>query len=69
MNLFKNTFKSSRENLDFFLSGQKGTGVSSLESAISGIKPDKNQLKTNGVESFSFKEDFYGCVSNLFCEW
>ena len=58
MNKFMSLFRRLRDqrNVDLFISGQKGSGVSSVASALAGIKPESDPVSTNGAQNWFFKK-------------
>ena len=61
MSLFCKANEEKKAN--FFISGQKGSGVSSVASAFAGIKPESDPLSTNGVQNWFFQKG----LSRSFC--
>ena len=61
VSLFCNEDEEKKAN--FFITGQKGSGVSSVASAFAGIKPESDPLSTNGVQNWFFQKG----LSRSFC--
>ena len=60
MDRFINIIRRIKEkrNVDIFISGQKGSGVSSVASTLAGIKPDSDPLSTNGIQNWFFEKGY-----------
>ena len=58
MDRFINLFRRIKEqrNVELFISGQKGSGVSSVASTLAGIKPDSDPIPTNGIQNWFFEK-------------
>ena len=52
---------NEKKKADFFITGQKGSGVSSVASALAGIKPESDPLSTNGVQNWFFQKGKTTC--------
>ena len=53
--------KKEERQANFFITGQKGSGVSSVASALAGIKPESDPLSTNGIQNWFFQKGRYNC--------
>ena len=53
--------KKEERQANIFITGQKGSGVSSVASAFAGIKPESDPLSTNGIQNWFFQKGRYNC--------
>ena len=53
--------KKEERQTNFFITGQKRSGVSSVASALAGIKRKSDPLSTNGIQNWFFQRGSYNC--------